>query len=176
MITSISFELTAFTSIEMVESVYVFSALRNAVLGAASVYYSSLGSRTRALCPSWMGPNRQQPSRMVDYGKSSLSANVGPFLLPVRKFRSLYFLSLWQFHYIHRAFIYPLTLKSEKNVPFMIILMAFLFNIVNAYLNGLYLILNEKTYTLGYLSNWNFILGASLFVIGFWVIKNLIDC
>ena len=62
------------------------------MLSAAGVYYSSLGSRTlRALCPPWMGPNRQQPSWMVGYGKPSLSAYVGPFLFPVRKFRNLYF-------------------------------------------------------------------------------------
>ena len=168
MITSTQSELTAFPLNEMIESVYV--SLLYLMLCLAPLVFITLlwvpAPYGRYVRPGWGRIVNNRLGWLIMESPACLLMLV-PFYFLYENIVACIFLSLWQSHYIHRAFIYPLTLKSEKNVPFMIILMAFLFNVINAYLNGLYLILNEKTYTLGYLSSWNFILGASLFVIGF---------
>jgi hypothetical protein len=42
-------------------------------------------------------------------------------------------LLLWQLHYFHRAFIYPWTLKTGKKMPWLILIMAVVFNTSNGY-------------------------------------------
>ncbi len=50
------------------------------------------------------------------------------------------FLLMWEAHYIHRAFIYPFSLRDKwKPMPVMVSLMGAIFNLGNAYLNGRYL-------------------------------------
>src|SRR5579864_5095530 len=47
------------------------------------------------------------------------------------------FLGMWEAHYIHRAFIFPLGLRGQnKRIPFLTAALAFLFNLVNGYLNS----------------------------------------
>ncbi len=43
---------------------------------------------------------------------------------------------MWQIHYCHRVFIYPWTLKAGKKMPWMILIMAVIFNTTNGYLNA----------------------------------------
>ena len=46
-------------------------------------------------------------------------------------------LGMWMLHYIQRTFIFPLRIRSAgKRMAISIVLMAFLFNLVNAYLNA----------------------------------------
>jgi 3-oxo-5-alpha-steroid 4-dehydrogenase 1 len=77
------------------------------------------------------------------------------------------FLGAWLFHYIYRAFIYPLRRRSAgRAMPLSVVLMAIGFNAVNGYLNGRYLF----NFSGGYPNSWlmapPFLLGAALFVAG----------
>ena len=78
------------------------------------------------------------------------------------------FLFLYLAHYVHRAFIYPFSLRgADKRMPLSIIGFGFLFNIMNGYLNGRYLF----TFSGGYADSWlldgRFIVGIILFVSGY---------
>jgi 3-oxo-5-alpha-steroid 4-dehydrogenase 1 len=77
------------------------------------------------------------------------------------------FLGAWLFHYVYRAFIYPLRRQSTgRQMPLSVVLMAIAFNCVNGYLNGRYLF----TFSGGYPNSWlmapPFLLGAALFAGG----------
>jgi protein-S-isoprenylcysteine O-methyltransferase Ste14 len=77
-------------------------------------------------------------------------------------------LLLWEAHYLHRAFIYPLTLRgTDKHMPLAVTGMAFFFNLVNAYLNGRYLFTLSGGYSARWLADPRFLLGLGLFVVGF---------
>jgi 3-oxo-5-alpha-steroid 4-dehydrogenase 1 len=78
------------------------------------------------------------------------------------------FLGLWEAHYIHRAFIYPFQIADgRKKMPVVVILMGFVFNCGNTYLNGAYLFSLSGGYPLKWLADPRFICGAALFVAGF---------
>jgi len=80
----------------------------------------------------------------------------------------LVFFGLWEVHYIHRAFIYPLGLRSSaKQMPLFIIGFAFLFNMVNGYLNGRYIFSFSSGYTNEWLGDPRFVAGLVLFITGF---------
>ena len=77
------------------------------------------------------------------------------------------FLFFWELHYIHRALIYPLTIRDgSKKMPLGVVLMGFGFNLGNAYANGRYLFSLSGGYALEWLQDPRFITGAVLFVIG----------
>ena len=59
----------------------------------------------------------------------------------------LVFLGLWEAHYIHRAFIYPFSLRGDRQMPIMIIGLGLIFNLMNAYLNGHYIFTLSTQYT-----------------------------
>ena len=81
---------------------------------------------------------------------------------------SLFFLVLWEAHYIHRAFIYPFTLRGkERRMPLSVISMGFFFNLMNAYLNGRYIYGFSGGYTSGWLTDPRFIVGVLLFITGY---------
>jgi 3-oxo-5-alpha-steroid 4-dehydrogenase 1 len=78
------------------------------------------------------------------------------------------FLLAWEAHYLHRAFIYPLGLRTTgRQMPMVIAGMGFLFNSLNGYLNGRYLF----TFSGGYPSSWlkdaRFVVGMALFLMGY---------
>ena len=79
------------------------------------------------------------------------------------------FLLMWEAHYIHRAFIYPFSLRDKwKPMPVMVSLMGAIFNLGNAYLNGRYLFdLSGSRYNSDWLIKPQFILGGLLFIAGF---------
>ncbi len=81
---------------------------------------------------------------------------------------TIFFFVLYEAHYVHRAFIYPFSLRGkDKRMPLSIISFGFLFNIMNGYLNGRYIF----NFSGGYANSWmldpRFILGVTLFVIGY---------
>ncbi|MBN1642349.1 MAG: DUF1295 domain-containing protein [Anaerolineae bacterium] len=85
-----------------------------------------------------------------------------------RTVTSAVFLLMWQAHYVHRAFIYPLHIRSnEQRMPVSVVGMAFAYNLVNGYLNGHYLFSLSGGYPRSWLSDVRFILGAGLFVAGY---------
>ncbi len=80
------------------------------------------------------------------------------------------FLVLWEAHYAHRAFIYPFTRRAgASGMPVAVVLMGLLFNIGNAYLNGRYLFTLSAGYDNSWLVTPQFIIGAILFIAGFFI-------
>ncbi len=79
------------------------------------------------------------------------------------------FLFLYLAHYIHRAFIYPFSLRGAgKSMPLSIVFMGFFFNLMNGYLNGRYIFwFSDGRYTNSWLADPRFILGVALFVTGY---------
>ena len=86
----------------------------------------------------------------------------------------LTFLCLWQFHYVYRSFIYPLRLsRAAQRMPVSIILMAIVFNCINAYLNARW-ISHLGSYPDAWFVHPAFIAGTLLFVLG-WAINQHAD-
>jgi hypothetical protein len=79
----------------------------------------------------------------------------------------LIFLGLWEAHYLHRAFIYPFSLRGDRMMPVSIIGFGLIFNLMNAYLNGHYIFTLATQYTVHWLSDPRFIVGVALFVAGY---------
>lgn len=80
----------------------------------------------------------------------------------------LLFFALWEMHYVHRAFIYPWTIRDgHKKMPSVIILLGFGFNIGNAYANAHYLFTSSGGYPQSWLLDFRFVVGVVLFLVGF---------
>lgn len=80
----------------------------------------------------------------------------------------LIFLIMWESHYVHRTFIYPFTMRSSRRLfPLLIVSFGFFFNVVNAYLNGNSILVHRALYTTAWLSDIRFIIGVSLFILGY---------
>lgn len=78
------------------------------------------------------------------------------------------FLTLWELHYVHRAFIYPLTIRDgRKKMPIAVVLLGFGFNVGNAYVNGRYLFSLSGGYPQGWVRDPRFVIGLVLFVAGY---------
>jgi 3-oxo-5-alpha-steroid 4-dehydrogenase 1 len=81
------------------------------------------------------------------------------------------FLIIWLGHYLHRAFIYPFMQSGkEKAYPVVLVIMAFIFNCLNGFVNG-YGIFHIYTYDISYLLKWQFITGVLVFIAGFTINK-----
>lgn len=70
---------------------------------------------------------------------------------------------MWQLHYCHRVFIYPWTLKKSGRMPWLILLMAVVFNTSNAYLNAWSIASHSDQYVAAWLTSPQFLLGVVLF-------------
>jgi 3-oxo-5-alpha-steroid 4-dehydrogenase 1 len=80
----------------------------------------------------------------------------------------LAFLFLWEAHYIHRAYIYPMHIRGgEKPMPLAVISLGFIFNGINSYLNGRYIYTLSPGYTTEWLMDPRFIAGVVVFIAGF---------
>jgi 3-oxo-5-alpha-steroid 4-dehydrogenase 1 len=78
------------------------------------------------------------------------------------------FLAMWEAHYVHRAFIYPLQRRdSAQRMPLLIIAFGFAFNALNVYLNGRWLFHFAPEYHNSWLTDPRFLLGAGLFMGGY---------
>lgn len=81
------------------------------------------------------------------------------------------FLLLWLGHYIHRTFIYPFRQSGrDKPYPVLLVLMAFIFNCLNGFVNG-FGVFHVYKYDAGWILKWQFIAGISLFIAGFLINK-----
>ena len=79
----------------------------------------------------------------------------------------LVMLALWQLHYVYRAFVFPFLIRSEgKRMPLSVALMAFLFNLLNNWVNARW-ISAVGDYPAGWLSSTPFLVGCALFLGGF---------
>jgi len=76
-------------------------------------------------------------------------------------------LGLWELHYVNRAFVFPLRMRSRgKKNPVSVVLMAMLFNVWNGYLNGHWLGVHAAEYTMEWMQRPTFIAGLLLFFFG----------
>jgi protein-S-isoprenylcysteine O-methyltransferase Ste14 len=74
--------------------------------------------------------------------------------------------ALWQAHYLHRAFIFPLRMRSAKKpMPVSVALMAIVFNVPNAYLNARW-ISQLGDYPTSWFVDPRFLVGVALFGAG----------
>ena len=83
---------------------------------------------------------------------------------PVR----LCFLFLFELHYFHRAFIFPLQLRGHSKMPLSIILMGVIFNTLNAFMQGgwIFYFSPADYYPQSWMSSAPFLLGIFLFLYG----------
>lgn len=79
---------------------------------------------------------------------------------------SLVLFLLWQLHYCHRVFVYPLTLKRGKKMPWLILIMALIFNTTNAYLNAWSIASHATMYSETWLTSPQFMIGVLVFFCG----------
>jgi 3-oxo-5-alpha-steroid 4-dehydrogenase 1 len=81
---------------------------------------------------------------------------------------SVIFLLLWEAHYIHRAFIYPFSLKnSNDKMPLSVVFSGIFFNLMNASLNGYYVFSLSGGYPNSWIADPRFIAGTAIFICGF---------
>jgi len=85
---------------------------------------------------------------------------------------ALVFLLIWEIHYIHRAFIYPLKIRGKKQIPILIVIMGMIFNGFNGYIQGRYLFELSPIHTNDWLLTPMFIIGTIIFIIGFLINLN----
>ncbi|MBR4228107.1 MAG: DUF1295 domain-containing protein [Bacteroidales bacterium] len=83
---------------------------------------------------------------------------------PVR----LIFLLLFELHYFHRSFIFPLQIRGKSRMPLSIILMGALFNTLNAFMQGgwIFYLSPDKYYPAGWLTGLPFLVGTAVFFAG----------
>jgi 3-oxo-5-alpha-steroid 4-dehydrogenase 1 len=77
----------------------------------------------------------------------------------------LILLVLWQAHYLHRAFVYPSRLRGGGRMPVTVALMAFSFNVLNAWINA-HWVSTSGDYPQRWLLDPRFLAGAVLFAGG----------
>lgn len=79
------------------------------------------------------------------------------------------FLLIWELHYIQRTFVYPSIMRNgeKKNFPVTIAFMGFFFNLLNGGVNGWYLYIMGGSYTVEWLADPRFIIGAIVFLTGY---------
>lgn len=78
----------------------------------------------------------------------------------------LLFLLLWQAHYVQRAFVYPFLTRSTSRMPVAVMLLAILFNLLNAWVNARW-ISEYGDYPIGWLADPRFWIGVVLFAGGY---------
>ena len=83
---------------------------------------------------------------------------------PVR----IVFLILFEVHYFHRSFIFPMQIRGRNLMPLSIILMGAVFNTLNAFMQGgwIFYISPEEMYPAGWLGSLPFLLGTAIFIFG----------
>lgn len=78
---------------------------------------------------------------------------------------ALLLLTLWQAHYLYRAFIYPWLMRGGRRMPVSLMALAIAFNTLNAYINARW-VSQLGTYPTSWLTDPRFLVGASLFIAG----------
>ncbi|NLZ19604.1 MAG: DUF1295 domain-containing protein [Bacteroidales bacterium] len=78
------------------------------------------------------------------------------------------FVLLFELHYFHRSFIFPLQIRGRSRMPVSIILMGVLFNTLNAFMQGgwIFYLSPADAYPLSWLTRLPFVAGTLLFLTG----------
>jgi len=91
------------------------------------------------------------------------------FIFKTNELIAYVFFILWGIHYIHRAVIFPFQFRNPlKPMPVTIIGLGAIFNLINAYINGVSLTMIHS-YPITWVSNPCFIVGILLFISGFFI-------
>jgi len=78
----------------------------------------------------------------------------------------LVLLGFWQLHYLNRTFIFPFRLRAgDRRMPLLIPVLAIVFNVLNAWINARW-IGHLGTYTVDWLTDPRFVIGALVFLGG----------
>jgi len=81
---------------------------------------------------------------------------------------ALAFLIIWEIHYVQRTFIFPVLMRPGGKMPLIIALFSIIFNAMNSYINGWYLVsASHLSYDVSWFSTPQFIAGLALFLVGF---------
>ncbi len=80
-------------------------------------------------------------------------------------------LLVFEAHYLHRSFIFPMLIRGNGRMPLSIILMGVIFNTLNAFMQGgwIFYISPSEMYVPTWLSDPRFISGVIVFVIGMYI-------
>lgn len=83
----------------------------------------------------------------------------------------LIFLIIFELHYFHRSFIFPLLIRGRSLMPLSIILMGFVFNTLNALMQGgwIFYFSAPERYTTDWLTSLPFIAGTIIFAVGMFI-------
>ena len=83
----------------------------------------------------------------------------------------LAFLFLFELHYIHRSFVFPFRLRGKSMMPFSIILMGVVFNVLNALMQGgwIFYLSPVDYYGSDWLTTPKFIGGFLVFILGMYI-------
>ena len=79
------------------------------------------------------------------------------------------FFALFQLHYLHRSFVFPFLLRGNGRMPLAVILMAVIFNTLNAVMQGGYLFYTQADnamYDASWFASPQFIIGTIIFFLG----------
>ncbi len=87
------------------------------------------------------------------------------------RFESPYwvFFLIFQTHYFQRSFIFPFLIKGNSKMPFSIMILSIIWNVINGYIQGYWLFhLAPKyfPYAADWLCSWQFITGVCIFALG----------
>lgn len=79
--------------------------------------------------------------------------------------------TLFEIHYFQRAFIFPLLIRGRNRMPWVIICLGALFNLVNSYMiaGWLFYVSSPDEYPVEWLYSPLFILGTVIFIIGWFI-------
>ncbi len=82
------------------------------------------------------------------------------------------FLIIFEMHYVERTFIFPFLMKGKSKMPISVMMMGVCFNIMNAMMQGYWIFheayrVNPDPYPIEWLWSPKFVIGISIFIIGF---------
>lgn len=82
----------------------------------------------------------------------------------------LLFFLIFELHYFQRSFIFPFVLKGRSKMPFSIMAMSVIWNVINGYVQGMWLFhlapVHSQLYTAGWVTDPRFIIGVCIFFVG----------
>lgn len=83
----------------------------------------------------------------------------------------LLFLLIFELHYFHRSFIFPLQLRGHSRMPLSIVLMGAVFNTLNAFMQGgwLFYVSPLDFYPAGWARSLPFLAGVVIFGVGMYI-------
>lgn len=78
------------------------------------------------------------------------------------------FLGIWEFHYLYRTFYFPLRMNhGRKTFPLSMAVSAMVFNVINGFINGVFLFRLRPTVDPSWFLDPRFLIGLLIFLTGF---------